>query len=278
MNKYIELLKSNFTLITLIFYVLGYAYLGTYYFQFDILIVNYLNLLDIFFTTVNWFLVLLFVYVLIQFGLYFIGLIMLELIFNLTFEKKILNRLKKNSRVERYIEYRKNKYHSDNSKGITFFLLIITMFIVVYFENGTPYIITLFAPFFVIKLYHIIPKELKIQQTRKNHFFLVMLTFVLTICFIYWGAVDGTNSKESLGGKQLQFREANVLYNTKSDSLNYIGETSSYIFLYQTKNRETLIFNKSEITNFKTKDLSQTKSEKIAQQKEIEEKINKLFD
>lgn len=103
-------------------------------------------------------------------------------------------------------------------------------------------------------------------------------TIRTVVSITYWGYIEGTSAKENKSGKQLEFKERNILYNTKSDSLNFVGETNGYIFLYHTKNRETLIFNKSGTTGLKIKDSSPTKDEKEAQRKQALEKVNDFFE
>lgn len=278
MNKYLEIFKSNLTIVTLIFYVLGYTYLGMYYFQFDISIVNYINLQDIIFTTINSLVVLILAYLFIEFGLYLIGILILNTIFHLFIESKFLKRLGNNARAQKYIKFKNEKHYSDNIKGTTLSLLMLITFLLLYFSDEKTFIFSLFFPFFIIKLYQIIPKEKGEIQIQLNQFFLGLLTFTFILCFAYWGYNDGTAIKNSDNGQQIEFREQNIAYSTKSDSLNFIGETNGYIFLYNNKNRETLIFSKSGISSLKIKDTSPSKEEKKAQKIEAQRKINDFFE
>lgn len=278
MNKYLEIFKSNLTLVTLIFYVLGYAYLGMYYFQFDISIVNYINLQDIIFTTINSLVVLILAYLFVEFGLYLIGILILNTIFHFFIERKLLKRLGNNARVQKYIKYRNDKHYSDNIKGFTLSLLMLITFLLLYFSDEKTFIFSLFFPFFTIKLYQIIPKEKGEIQSQLNQFFLGLLTFTFILCFAYWGYKDGTALKNSDNGQQIEFKEQSISYSTKSDSLNFIGETNGYLFIYNNKNRQTLIFNKSGISSLKIKDTSPTKEEKKAQEIEAQRKINDFFE
>lgn len=84
--------------------------------------------------------------------------------------------------------------------------------------------------------------------------------------------------KKSKFGQQMEFKERDILYNTKSDSLIFIGETNEYIFLYNNKNRETLVFNKSGISGLKIKDTWLTEEEKKAQVIEKQKIIKDFFD
>jgi hypothetical protein len=120
---------------------------------------------------------------------------------------------------------------------------------------------SLFFPFLIIKIFQITSNKQERIQSRLNQFFLVALFIILIFYFIHGGYKDSISVKELTNGKQLEFKEQGILYNTKSDSLNFVGETNEYLFLYNTRNKETLIFNKSAITNLKIKDTSLTKEE-----------------
>jgi hypothetical protein len=278
MNKYLEIFKSNLTVITLIFYVLGYTYLAMYYFQFDIFIANYINLQDILFTTINSLVLLTLTYLFVEFGLYIIGILILKTIFHLFIKRKFLKRLGNKARVQKYLKFRNEKYYLDNIEGTTLFLLILITFMLLYFGDEKILIFSLFFPFFIIKLYQIIPKEKGEMQIQLNQFFLGLLTFIFILCFAYWGYKEGTIAKNSKNEQQIEFREQDIAYNTKSDSLNFIGETNEYLFLYNNKNRETLIFSKSGISSLKIKDTSPTNEEKKAQEIEAQRKVDDFFE
>ncbi|MDR6845590.1 hypothetical protein [Flavobacterium granuli] len=278
MHKYLEIFKSNLTVITLIFYVLGYTYLAMYYFQFDISIVNYINLQDILFTAINSLVVLILTYLFVEFGLYIIGIFILNTIFQIFIKRKFLKKLGNNPRVQKYLKFRNEKYYSANIEGTTLFLLVLITFLLLYFSDEKALIFSLFIPFFIIKLYRITPKEKGEMQIQLNQFFLGLLTFTFILCFAYWGYKDGTTTKNSKNGQQIEFREQGIAYNTKSDSLNFIGETNEYLFLYNNKNRETLIFSKSGINCLKIKDTSPTNDEKKAQEIEAQRKMNDFFE
>lgn len=91
---------------------------------------------------------------------------------------------------------------------------------------------------------------------------LSFLYVILIICFAIWGHIDGNLNKTSKNSSIVEFSENQKSYNTNLDSLNYIGETSSYLFLYDRNNRNSLIFNKQNISNFRIKDVTLTSEEK----------------
>ncbi|MDN3593962.1 hypothetical protein [Zunongwangia endophytica] len=179
-----------------------------------------------------------------------------------------------NARVQKFIKFRSYKHYSDNIIAITFFLFMLIVFLLLYFSDEITLIFSIFFPFFFIKLYQIIPKEKGERQIKLNQFFLGLLTLTLILCFAFWGYKDGITLKNSDIGQQIEFVEQETKYNTKSDSLNFIGETNGYLFVYNNNKRETLIFSKSGVSSLKIKDTSPTKEEKQARKIDAQRKIN----
>ena len=60
---------------------------------------------------------------------------------------------------------------------------------------------------------------------------------------------------------KIEFDEKDRHIDTSLDSLNYIGETSQYFFIYNPIKRNTLIFNKNKLSNIKIKDVTPTDEE-----------------
>src|SRR5690606_26916386 len=247
-------------------YVLGYAYLAMYYFQFEISIVNYINLQDILFTTINSLVALIVTYLFVEIGLYVIGILLLKTTFRLFVKNKFLKRLGNNQRVQKHVEFRKQKFYSDNIDGTSLFLLILITSLFIYFGDEKILVFSLYVPFLIIKIYRLIPKEKEDLQIQINQLFSGVLIFTFVLCFAYWGYKDGTTAKSRKNGKQIEFIEQDNEYNTKSESLSFIGETNEYLFLYNNKDRVTLIFNKSGLRSLKVKDTSPTNEEKKAQE------------
>ena len=280
MENRIKLLKANFPIVTLLFYVFGFTYLSTYYFQFDISIVNYINLLDILFTTINYLVVLFLIYCFVEIGLYIFSYIILSLIFSGIIKRKIYRKFthRPNVRVERYIEYSSDKYLTHNIKGLNFFLFVASIFLLLYLVDETLLVFSIAIPFLVIKIFQIIPKDDDKQFKEKVYQFLsILLFFVFLICFSYWGYIDGKFAKEKKRNVFVEFKEDGILYNTSSEHLNYMGETNQYIFLYNREERNTLVFTKSNIAGYKIKDTSLTKEEQELQQEEMKKKIKNFF-
>ena len=119
--------------------------------------------------------------------------------------------------------------------------------------------------------------ENKEEKNRMLQYLGVMMYVLLMICFAIWGHYEGNNAKTSDNSKTIEFKENNIEYNTETDSLNYIGETSSYLFVYNKNRRETLVLNKENITEFKIIDKTLTSEEKEQMAKDAEMQIDKFL-
>ena len=122
------------------------------------------------------------------------------------------------------------------------------------------------------------------KEDKKNmlKFLMLFLYIILLISFAIWGYIDGNLIKNTEFKNGIVFNENNQQFDTSNDTLNFIGETSSYIFLFDNKNRKSLIFQKDKIENFKIKDNSLTEKEEDSiakvQNKKIDAFFNKLND
>jgi hypothetical protein len=131
-------------------------------------------------------------------------------------------------------------------------------------------------PMLLIKIYQILPKDVRDLRIKQSLFAITVV--FLIIGFAYLGYSDGVSTKKYHSVKSIELKEDGLLYNTNSDSLNFVGETNEYIFLYNKKNRETMVFNKSTITNLKIKDLSETDQEKERKYKKQHKALNSFFE
>lgn len=262
MQKYLDNYKSNIPIILLVFYSLGYIYLDRYYSRFNISIENYINLSDIIFVTIRTLVSLSLIYLIIEFCLIIVSMTILRIVYSKDLNYKIRGRIKDKQIYKRYHSIVINKLIHKNTNGVSFFIFMIIPFMLVYFIDESIAIFTIFFPFLIIKIYQIIHYEDDEEKNRMIQISLSFLYVILIICFAIWGHIDGNLNKTSKNSSIVEFSENQKSYNTNLDSLNYIGETSSYLFLYDRNNRNSLIFNKQNISNFRIKDVTLTSEEK----------------
>lgn len=271
MKEYLDNYKSNIPVIILVFYSLGYIYLERYYSRFNISIENYINLTDIIFVTIKTLVSLSLIYLVIEICLYLISHTLLKIVYSKSLNYKIKGRINNETVYDRYYSIIIEQQIEKQTKGVSFFIFIIIPFVLLYFLDEAVIIFTLFFPFLIIKIYQITHYENDGERNRMMQFLLIFLYIILLICFAIWGHMDGNSNKTTKNSSIVEFCENRDSYNTNLDSLNYIGETSSYLFIYDRKNRTSLIFNKGNISNFKIKDitLSLEEEEKIRKETEM---------
>lgn len=272
LKRKIDLFKSNVSIISLIFYILGYVYLNRYYEQYNITIEKYIDLLDILFITINYLFFILLVYVFVEVIIYVLAFINLSIIFRYFITKKIRKRLGTSNRVFRYIDFAHNNYVFTHIKLTSLILFILCALLLLKYTDETLIILTLFFPFLTLKIFQILPNNKNEFKTKAYQILLLIFIVILIFCFGIWGYVDANLNKEENQISKIEFKEQGILYTTQSDSLNYIGETNKYIFLYNKNDRNTLIFNKENISQLKVKDITLSKKEKeLKKQKEKQE-------
>lgn len=257
-KKFIKSFKANFLLVSLVFYLLGFIYYWVFYLQFGISIFSYLDLKDILFTSLSYLLVLLILYFISEFLLLTFSYGVFNFWFTLRYKEKVNRRLGKSARVKRYLEYKNNKLFNDEYFLISN-LVLLTIAILLFFQFNSRFMFLLFmTTFFILRFFFLIYAGLDRKSEREQtlNFGLITFSFLLILLAVGWGVTYGFNIKEGKSNEKLEFYENGVLYSTKTDSLDFIGETSSHLFLYDLKNRETLVFSKSAISKLVIEDNS----------------------
>lgn len=229
--------KENISLIAIFLYGLGYITLSNYYSRFAIDIVYYVSLTDILFYTITSFIklaIIVFAYALLS-----------DII--VTYITKLL-RIKP-----------KNKLGIRNLNHIITFLIVI----IIGFVLGEE----LYAGFFaitglILNLELVEKNEQTIDETVERGgsekykadglYFLLILLVPLSFCI---GIKNGKDLEHNIyyveTPKIVEFKYNNRFISTRNtENCRFIGETSSYIFIYDVKTKSSLILDKSELQNF----------------------------
>lgn len=277
MTDIIDKFKSIVPVIAIIFYTYGYSYLSIYYGFFDISIEYYVSLTDILFKTIN-ILIFLSIFFLIQeIFLILWSTAVLKVYYSRKLNGKIKNRIKSEKVYDRYYVQVIEKYIERNLETVSFFSFLIFGLTLIFLTKEYLQGMTVFFPFLIVKLYKFTHKENSETKNRILKFSSLALFIILLNSFVLWGYNDASEVKENGLSHKIEFTSNNVSYITGYDNLNFIGETSSYIFVYNKKERKTLVFNKSNLTDFKVFDISLTKKEEEKLSKEIIESLDDLF-
>jgi hypothetical protein len=173
---------------------------------------------------------------------------------------KSLNRIRKNKvcgTVEKFYKDNIDSKIDNDFTGVSILLFIIACILIAWLTEESLYVITIFFPFFFVKFYFII-KETNNNTDFVNsagQFILATVMIILIICFGIWGYIDGRELTEVKNDQQkIEFSQNEKTFSTiKNKDLTYIGETSLYIFIYNLKEDNTLIFNKGSIKDLVVK-------------------------
>lgn len=230
-----------FPLIFLLLTTLGYIHLQAYYYFFDIQIINYLDLTEIVLLFFNTSILLILIILIVIFTIYIL-------------DKKIANDVK----IKSAAGQPKKKF--SNRLGYILFFTQIIYAILVYLSG---YYIGLIYPFgylTLIAIFFLFEKLfLKTMLKENNSFFFISLyiciaAFLLTnLCTITNSIETGYNIRNSNKEiKYISFTYKNKIVES-SKNFVYVGETKSYMFLFDSKMKQTTIYKKENIDDLKMK-------------------------
>lgn len=244
----IDTIIKSFPLIFIILTTLGYIHLQSYYYFFDIEIINYLEISEIpllFFNKAI--LIILLILIIITISYFVDDKISKE---ENEIEKYNLERLKN--------EISKPKIFIHNSLGwIIIFFLIIYIIIDLFFKN---YIGLIYPIGYIIRaLIYILSEKTILKTLVKNHntffSFIIYLGFIVLILFNLSTISNSIEKGYRLRYENEQSKLIFFTYNEKVVETNkkiiYIGETKKNLFLFDKEKDETLIFKMDKIDNFK---------------------------
>lgn len=248
--NFISFFKENITLILLGLYSLSFVNYYVYYKSFEISIFNYIGLNDmLFFSLESIFKVI---------GLIFIGEIILYVIYvwlfsfyeNLVifiFKRKGVFYFKSDKEGRERI---KKVFHKQFKKSlVTFKYLILTIcfFSAAFLPNKLILVPTIMIYF----LYHVH----RTTEDGISEFLWVMSAAILIISTLVTTLVNSYNKRFEKDDYIISFYENSNFISTNRDvsCYNYLGETSSHIFLYDIENKESKTYFKDNVSELKIK-------------------------
>lgn len=252
LKKITTFLKENIALILLLIYSISFINYYIFYKSFNISIFSYIGLNDLVFFTLEYvfkILLTIIVYELIFFIIFSIFWGFYEKIVLLS-NKKIKLYLNSNKRNKERIL---NVFNEPFSKGLTNSKLTIAMlgvFVLFFF----PYKQIIIPAYFVYMIYlmELISKEKRFNISISFASVIIVLSMIITTLY---NSYSKRFEKEDY---TISFKEDDKVITTAKDisSLNYLGETSTNIFLYDIKDKKAKIYNKSNISNFEIQNSS----------------------
>lgn len=282
MNKILEKYKQSFPIILIIIYAIGYVYLFQYYSRFNIEIEYYINLTDIIFFTIKNIFFLLFVYIIFEIVLRIVSYILLYFAYHIKYwifsksRKKPNDENTKELDIKNIIDIGISKYISDTTISIC----IISTFIFLYYEKEYLIPLSIVCPYLLTKAF--MPKLLDKEKSKKVTYFYPVLILLLIFAFGIFGYKDGDLVKKRGTLNRVEYSIDSKIYSSDSIPILIIGETSSYLFVYDKKIHKTTIISKEKLDYIRIEDPAiieekNRKETEIKTQKDIK-KIQNFFD
>nr|WP_315160606.1 hypothetical protein [uncultured Flavobacterium sp.] len=249
-NEFITFFKDHITLILLSLYTLSFINYYLYYKSFEISIFNYVGLNDLLFFSLE--------YIFNIFLLIFVSEIILFIIFvflHKMYEKFILFVVKKkgilylhsNNRDKERINEVLQKTFNTSLNKFRMTIIILSLFVISQLSDK----LILYPTILIYIAYYLE----KFSKDIAPHLTLTSASIIITIFMIITTLVNSYNKRFEKDDYIISFNEEDAFITTdkKLSCINYLGETSSNIFLYDIKNKESKIYFKDKISNIKIK-------------------------
>lgn len=251
--KRLEYLKSNITLILLFVYSISFINYFIYYKSFNIPIFSYIGLNDLIFFCFEYVLQIIFIIIIWEFilsMLFALIYILYEkglLLSRKKFKLYMISSKKNKERINTILNKNYYKFEIDFKLTIIIFGIFIIAFI--------PYKLLILPAYFIYFIYIF---DIAIKDKTHN------LSFTFAIATIIFFMITTTlfssyNKRYKKDNYVISFQEDSRYITTdkKNGYLNYLGETSTNIFLYDIKNKTSKIYSKSNLTNIEIKNTNE---------------------
>ncbi|KIO52061.1 hypothetical protein [Flavobacterium hibernum] len=243
-TKLDSIIKS-FPLIFIILTTIGYVNLESYYYFFDIEIINYLEISEILLLFFNKSILIILLLISIIFIIYLV-------------DEKITQEINDNKKDLEALKHRTEKTKQKISRGGWILIILLIFFIIVdiIFAN---YIGLIFPIGFLVLIIinRIAEKTVLKIIINKDSILSFIIYFGLQILLLF-NLLTISTSIENGYRLRYQSKQSKLVcfyYNGKtiktSKKTIYVGETKKYIFLFDKENEETLIFKTDEIKDLK---------------------------
>ncbi|MCS3529195.1 hypothetical protein [Chryseobacterium sp. JUb7] len=247
---FFKILGSNLSIILIALCSLTSINYFIYYQSFNISIFSYITINDLLFNSLELIFIIFSIIFIIEIFLFTIAVG----IYNL-YEKILLIKRKETIRYYRQNENYKRKiekvFEKDFYLRVNQFKLGIS-FICMFLVILAPYRY-IFIPSVIIYFLYRLLKFNKDDKGKMWKFFSYFSIIILTISSLI-NTIDNIYLKKNFKDNFIiEFKENEIYYSTKQtrSNLNYLGETSSHLFLYDLDSQNSLIFFKENIIQYK---------------------------
>lgn len=243
--NFISFFKDNITLILLGLYSLSFVNYYVYYKSFDISIFNYIGLNDMLFFSLEYIFKIIGFIFLSEAVLYIIYtwiFIIYEKIVVFIFKRKGIFYLKSSKENRERIGKIFHKKFKKTILGFKFLVLIVAIFASISLPNKL-----VIYPILMICLVYYLNK---LTEEGMPEFLFVMSIAIIIISTLVTTLVNSYNKRFEKDDYIISFNEnSNHISTDKNVSCyNYLGETSSHIFLYDIEKKESKIYFKESVS------------------------------
>lgn len=248
LNKSIDFVKSNFNVLLIVVYIISYANYYIYYGNFNIDIVSYISLTDLLFYPLKLALGIFFAIIIIDlvlsFAFTFTSIFVWRPYMTLILKTKRFSMRSEESRRR----LRKIRHNYTNENDFKEFLAFIGSIACMFLKFD---IVIILFPSLIVYMALLLGHDEKGYHVTTTMAIIVLLGTML-ITSVY-GVYDKRYLKDDYS---ISFIENNTRISTdeESSTINYLGQSSDYIFLYDIEKKTSLIYSKSNISDIRIKE------------------------
>ncbi|WP_188050789.1 hypothetical protein [Flavobacterium sp. GP15] len=249
-NKIFQVLKENITIVALVIYGVTFLNYYIYYNSFQISIFNYIGLNDMIFFFLEYIFKILSCIIITEILLFSVYVFLHNIFANIRLtstkkRRKYFKNLNENNRkrISNVIE------NSFSESLILFKLTIITLSI---FGLAFLPFKTILIPAYFIYLIYLLEKIQKERDYQILTYFGGALVFISLLITTFINSYDKRFEKDD---SNISFYENTTFVTTNKDvsCYNYLGETSTHIFLYDIEKKNSKIYNKNNLSDITIK-------------------------
>lgn len=245
-HKIFQSLKENITIVALAIYGITFLNYYIYYNSFQISIFNYIGLNDMIFFFLEYIFKILSCIIITEILLFIIYVFLFEI-----FVKIRLNSTKKRRKFYKNLnENNTKRVNKTIEKGFSKSLIQFKLTIVTLSLIGLAFLPlkTLLIPTYFIYLIFLLEKIQKERDYKILIYFGGAIVFISLLITTFINSYDKRFEKDN---SNISFYENNTFITTNRDlsCYNYLGETSTHIFLYDIEKKKSKIYNKNNLND-----------------------------
>jgi hypothetical protein len=248
--KYYNLFKENIAIIVLTIYGVTFINYYIYYKSFEVPIFNYIGLNDMIFFFIEYLFKIILIIFLTEIALFILYIFPFTLYEKIIIfgRKKWRNLYLKSNKLNRErIENLFNNLFSESLNSFRFTVIILSIFIVPFL----PYKMAIFPAYFIYLIYYLD----KMAKEKMPEFLIPSVSIIVILSMIVSTLITSYDKRFKKEDFTISFYENEKLITTDQERscYNYLGETSTNIFLFDIERKESVIYSKDNISDIRIK-------------------------